>query len=126
MSNNIIEGYLKKTKSLSATTETVLRLFGLNNSYKGYSFLIYGIELVIEKPDILTCICKGLYIEIALHFNTTVYCVERNIRTAKEIIWQNGDKMLLKEVFGDAYKESPPGNAAFIDMLAYYIGNEMS
>lgn len=123
MSNNIIEGYLNKTKSLPATIETILRLLGLNSSYKGYSFLIYGIELVIEKPDILTCICKGLYIEIALHFNTTVYCVERNIRTAKEIIWESGNKEMLKALFGDAYKETPPGNAAFIDMLAYYIGS---
>ncbi len=107
-------------------TEMTLRLLGLNNSYKGFDFLRYGIPLVMQNPDILTYICKGLYTEIAIYHNTTVNCVERNIRTAKEVIWLNGNKTLLKDIFGKIYRYEIPCNAVFIDMLAYYIKNSQS
>lgn len=101
--------------------EETIRLLGLNNSYKGYNYLIYAIELTIDNPAILTYICKGLYLEIALYYNTTITCAERNLRTAKEVIWMKGNKELLKYIFGDTYSDTIPSNAVFIDLLAYYI-----
>lgn len=101
--------------------ETTIRLLGLNNSYKEYNFLIYAVKLTIENPEILTYICKGLYFEIAIHYNTTITCAERNIRTAKEVIWMNGNKKLLQYIFGNSYEYSIPSNAVFIDLLAYYV-----
>lgn len=101
--------------------EKTLRLLGLNNSYKGYNFLIYGIKLVIENPKLLTYICKGLYAEIAIYNNTTINCVERNIRTVKEVIWSSASQEILSDIFGDLYHQGIPSNAVFIDMLAYYI-----
>lgn len=101
--------------------ETVIRLLGLNSSYKGFNFLIYAINLVLEDPEVLTYICKGLYLEIALRYDTTITCVERNIRTAKEVIWMNGNKSLLKDIFGNKYGQEIPNNAVFIDMLVHYI-----
>lgn len=106
--------------------ETTLRLLGLNNSYKGFNFLIYGIKLAMKHPSILTYICKGLYLEVAIHYGTSVNCVERNIRTAKEAIWHNGNKALLIKIFGKTYKYTPPSNAQFIDILAYYIKNQVA
>lgn len=116
----------EKTAEIDEIIETTLRLLGLNNSYKGFSYLIYGINLAMKNPGILTYICKGLYLEIALHYETSVNCVERNIRTAKEAIWQNGNKTLLIQIFGKSYQYAPPSNAQFIDILAYYIKNQMA
>lgn len=101
--------------------EKTIRLLGLNSSYKGYNFLIFAVKLTIEKPEILTYICKGLYLEIAMYYNTTITCAERNIRTAKEVIWMNGNKNLLQYIFGNNYNYTIPSNAVFIDLLAYYV-----
>lgn len=103
------------------TTGQTLRLLGINESYKGYAYLILAVILVIENSDILTMICKGLYDEIAHQFNTTIYCVERNIRTIKNHLWECGDKVLLSEIFGDLYCSKVPTNASFIDALSYYV-----
>ena len=101
--------------------ETTLRSLGLDNSYKGFRYLVYAIQLVWEDCDILTYICKGLYVEIAIRYHTTVANVERNIRTAKEVMWNNGDKDTLEAIFGSQYNLKLPANARFIDILAFYI-----
>lgn len=115
----------EKATYIDEVIETTLRLLGLNNSYKGFNFLIYGIKLTMKNPNILTYICKGLYLEIAIHYDTSINCVERNIRTAKEAIWQNGNKALLINIFGKTYKSKPPNNAQFIDILAYYMKDKL-
>lgn len=103
------------------TTKQILRLLGTNDSYKGHAYLILAVVLVIENPDILTNICKGLYSEIACQFDTTIFCVERNIRTIKNHLWECEDKVLLNEIFGDLYCCKIPTNASFIDALSYYV-----
>lgn len=77
------------------TMRQILRLLGISHSYKGYAYLIYAVQLVINDPDILTNICKGLYYDIACEFNTSVFCVERDIRTIKNHLWNCGDNKVL-------------------------------
>lgn len=105
--------------------EDTLSLLGLNNSYKGFHYLICGVGLVMEKPDILTYICKGVYWEIAGKFGTTYSCVERDIRTARETILRNGSEALRVQVFGEKYKNSLPKNAEFMDCLARYLKKQI-
>lgn len=113
----------ENVRTVSDAIETTLRLLGLNNSYKGFKFLIYGIELAINNPNILTYICKGFYVDIAIHYGTTLNCVERDIRTAKEAVWANGNKALLFDIFGASEKHEIPNNSQFVDVLSYYIKN---
>lgn len=101
--------------------DATLRMLGLSQSYKGFNYLIYAINLVLEDPAILTYICKDLYSEIAIYYKTSINCAERNIRTAKEVIWHNSNTDVLKNIFGDQYDSKIPCNAVFIDRLAYYI-----
>ena len=101
--------------------ENTLSLLVLNHSYKGFRYLICGIGLAMEKPEILTYICKGVYWEIAGRFGTTYSCVERDIRTARETILRNGSEALRIQVFGEKYRNSLPKNAEFIDCLARYL-----
>lgn len=108
------------------TTRQTLKLLGINHSYKGYAYLICAIHLVLENPGILTYICKGLYLEIACQFDTTTFCVERNIRTIKNHLWECGDKAVLHEIFGDLYCCRIPTNAAFIDALSCYVMETLS
>ena len=100
-----------------------LRKLHINGTYMGFNYLVYGIQIVINDPSLLTCICKGFYAEIAIYFNTTIACVERNIRTVKEIAWIKTDSVILKEIFNTTIC---PSNAEFIDSLSIYVTNELN
>lgn len=109
---------IEKDKVINAT----LRVLGLTQSYKGFHYLLYAVTRALDDPEILTCVCKGLYVEIALCYQTSINCAERNIRTAKEVIWHNCDPDILRSIFGNQCNSEVPCNAVFIDKLAYYIG----
>ncbi len=100
--------------------QKLLRRLGANGSYKGFWFTGYGIIKVMEESELLTHVCKGLYVEVAAHFHVNISCAERNIRTIKHLIWNNGDRELLNEIFGRELTEEP-GNAAFIDALSAHV-----
>ena len=107
-------------------TERLLRGLGVNSYYKGFWQTAYAVQLAIENPESMTYICKGLYIDVAVHFHTSVCCIERNIRTVKQVIWSYGDRELIQEVFGDKAKGNIPNNSRFIDFLARYIEKKNS
>lgn len=102
--------------------EKLLRQLGATGNYKGFQYLLHGITLSIDNPGLLTYIYKGLYVDVAKDFRTTVGCVERDLRTIKRIMWQYGDKELLQIIFGSvAWNPKPVSNAEFIDGLVAYI-----
>jgi two-component system response regulator (stage 0 sporulation protein A) len=65
-------------------------------------------------------ICKGLYFDIAEYFDVEIDNVERDIRTLIGIIWDRGDKNILRRVFGRNL-ERKPGNAQFLDAVTQYL-----
>lgn len=81
-------------------TASLLRRLGANNSYVGFCYIVYGITRAIQDPGLLTYISKGLNVEVAVRYDTSINCVERNIRTIINTIWMHGDRALLEEVFG--------------------------
>lgn len=46
------------TLEIREVTATTLRLLGLSGAYKGFGYLIYGVEQAIADPSILTFVCK--------------------------------------------------------------------
>ena len=101
-------------------TSDLLRRLGVNNSYVGFGYTIHGIISTIHDPHLLTYISTGLYVEIAAHYQTSIKCVERNIRTIISTIWLHGNRELLNQVFGFEL-EQKPRNGAFIDALSHYV-----
>lgn len=99
--------------------QKLLRQLGINSSYLGFHYLSHGIQLVINDPLLLLHMCKGLYIDIASHFNTNIGCVERDIRTVKIRMIKYGDEELIDEIFGN--KKVNLSNSEFIDLLCQYI-----
>ena len=114
------------TLEIREVTEDTLRLLGLSGAYKGFGYLIFGVELSIADQDALTSVCKGLYPDTAKKFKTTSQCVERNIRTAREIIWKHGKEALRKEIFGERYQDTMPDNKDFVDALKGYIERKVN
>lgn len=101
-------------------TRKLLRRLGVNGSYMGFGYTVYGITQTIQNPDLIIYICKGLYTEIAIHYHVSVCNVERNIRTVINTIWKEGDRRLLNQIFHRELKEKPK-NTAFIDVLSQYV-----
>lgn len=62
-------------------TCNLLRRLGVNNSYVGFRYTVYGVIRAIANPELLIYISKGLYVEISAEYRTSIGCVERNIRT---------------------------------------------
>lgn len=98
----------------------LLRRLGVNNSYVGFRYTIYGVSRTAQDPTLLAYISKGLYVDIAARFQTSIGCVERNIRTLINTIWFHGDRRLLNEIFNFELSQKPL-NGAFIDALANYV-----
>lgn len=101
-------------------TCNLLRRLGVNNSYVGFRYTVYGVIRAIANPELLIYISKGLYVEISAEYHTSIGCVERNIRTIISTIWLHGDRTLLNQVFGFEL-EQKPRNGAFIDALSHYV-----
>lgn len=100
--------------------QKLLREIGINNTYLGYYYVTYAIQLVIKDETKLILISKWLYPDVALKFHTSVSCVERNIRTIIQTIWEHGNKDLLEQIAG-CKLEDKPTNSKFISMVASYI-----
>lgn len=107
-------------KQYEKETQKILRQLGANGSYKGFRYTVYGVTKIIQDPDLIIYVCKGLYIEIAEYFHVNIGSVERNIRTVVKTIWQHGDRELLNDIFGRELNDKPK-NAMFLDALAQYV-----
>ena len=85
----------------------LLRILGANGGYLGFYYkTIYQ--------------CKWLYNEVAERYHTTPFCVERNIRTMVDMIWNYGNRQFLKELVPYPFNAKPK-NAQFIDGLVAYM-----
>ena len=97
------------------------------NSPAGYLFRLsrvslsfYALELVLHDEEYLLYITKRLYPDIAKHFHTTSAKVERSIRTAITICWNEGNKNLLIKIAGYPLTRKPT-TGEFISILSFYL-----
>lgn len=101
-------------------TEQVIRSLGVSGVYMGLPYLAHAVNLVLEDRGLLYCLTKILYPAVALHFSSTPYMVERDIRTIAKAIWDFGDHSRLDEMAGYHVKLKPK-NSELIDFIANYI-----
>lgn len=52
-------------------TCNLLRRLGVNNSYVGFRYTVYGVIRAIANPELLIYISKGLYVEISAEYRTS-------------------------------------------------------
>ena len=106
--------------SLSISISNILHELGMPSHIKGYQYIREGISVIYERPDMIGCITKELYPEIANKFDTTVSRVERAIRHAIEVSWNRGSWDLMEEIFGHSVDidKAKPTNSEFIVTVA--------
>lgn len=75
----------------------LLNRLGLTANYAGFFHLACAVYLCVECPEKLTLVTKRLYPDVARRYRTSSESVERNLRTASEIIWRE-NRPLLEEL----------------------------
>ena len=99
----------------------ILDSFGVNRSYTGHGYVVYGLLLIIEDPERLELITKSLYLNIAKHYNTNWSCVEKNIRTIVNCVWDSHNTQLLEIIFNKSKRDKKPTNKEFLKYMYDYI-----
>lgn len=111
----------------SRTTQLhdLLLTLGMPPNIIGYSHILYSMELILEQPEYLNSVTKGLYIDVAKKFHTTPAAVERAIRHAINITWLHGNPDFIAHMFKNCVRADKviPSNSLFLARLYFYITN---
>lgn len=91
---------LKQHKEYEAWVSNVFLELGIPQNVKGYDYLMAAMLLANDEPDLVRAMYRELYPRIADLFNTTPSRVERSMRHAIELAWNNSDPETLHEMFG--------------------------
>ena len=98
-----------------------LDYLGVNKSYLGYDYVVYGMLLTLKDKEYATYITKSLYLDIAKHFDTSWNCVEKNIRTVVNAVWNSENVELLELIFKKSSGAKKPTNKEFFRYMYEYI-----
>ena len=77
-----------------AAVRRLLLKLGATPRYIGFDYVIYAITLSLENSQYLLSVTKELYPDVARKYHTTIYSVERDIRTVITIIWKRNPHLL--------------------------------
>lgn len=97
----------------------LLYSLGADAGYAGFFHTSYAVYLVIQQPERLLLVTKWLYPDVARHYHTSWYAVERNIRTLARVAWMRCPNKLSRIAGYDL--DRVPSNTRFISMLAAYL-----
>lgn len=98
----------------------ILKSLGIHRTYKGYYYVAEAVRLVMKDASLLLYISKSLYPAIAKVYDTTISCVERNIRTVITTCWE-GEYVAQLEHLAGVRLYRKPTSGEFIDILANYL-----
>lgn len=108
------------TLTFERVTKMLLEM-GARPELLGYDYLREAVVSVVEKPERMRSITKGLYKDTAEKYRTTPSKVERAMRHSIEVMWSNRHKHpLFRRVFLTA-NEHKPTNGHFIATFADYV-----
>lgn len=124
--NNIVDSTQIVPGALGQKIGTMLMEMGVKPKCIGHEYLKYAICLGLEDQRRVQHIGKEIYPQIAQHFQTTVYAVERSIRYSIERAWSVGNIERLNEVFGDVVskEKGKTTNEEFVANFVLYMKNE--
>ena len=113
-----IRRWLKNIHNISEVY-TLLYQLGLTANYVGFFHISYAVYLASQQPKRLRLVTKWLYPEVAKHYATTWTCVERNIRTAVDVVWNCNPELLEALARHPLYRK--PGASKFLSILVLYF-----
>ena len=102
-----------------AAVRRLLLKLGATPRYIGFDYVIYAITLSLENRQYLLSVTKELYPDVARKYHTTIYSVERDIRTVITIIWKRNPH-LLSQIAGYPLTKKP-AVGEFIAIMREYL-----
>ena len=111
---------LKQHKKYEAWIDSVFLELGIPQNVKGYDYLMAAVLLATDEPELIQAMTKELYPRVADLFNTTESRVERAMRHALELAWNNSEPETLYNLFGHTASatQGRPTNSNFIATMA--------
>ena len=102
-----------------AAVRRLLLKLGATPRYIGFDYVIHAIILSLENSQYLLSVTKELYPDVARKYHTTIYSVERDIRTVITIIWKRNPH-LLSQIAGYPLTKKP-AVGEFIAIMREYL-----
>ena len=98
----------------------IIKEIGVPAHVKGYCYLRTAIMLTSRRPDLIYAMTKELYPAVGDIYDTMAQRVERAIRHAIELAWDNGDMNILSVYFSYRIRKSTdkPTNSEFIATIS--------
>ena len=109
----------RSSQDLNIAVSEILHHIGIPAKIKGYRYIRDAITLVIERPEVINNITTILYPYIAEKYNSDSASVERAMRYAIKLAWDNGNELMFKSYFGymsENFKK--PSNSEFIARIS--------
>ena len=105
---------------LESNVVQVLKELGIPEHVSGYQYLKRAIIMAVEDKQAAYSVTRTIYPAIAEEFGTTPSGVERRIRHAIIVAWENGDDNVIEAYFGCTIDNmrGKPANSEFIAMVA--------
>ena len=112
--------FLKQHKEYEAWVDSVFLELGIPQNVTGYDYLMAVVLLATDEPELIRAITRELYPRIADLFNTTTSSVERAMRHAIELAWNNSEPKTRANLFGSTVgaTKGRPTNSNFIATMA--------
>ena len=97
----------------------LLNRLGISANYTGFFQTACAVKLCRTEPERLLLVTKKVYPEVARLCGTSWSAVERNIRTACGIAWENNRHLL--ERLAHKPLQRKPNTAQFLAILLYSL-----
>lgn len=98
--------------------KSLLKLLGVPSHVKGFDYIAYALEIILDDFMAVHALKKRVYSQIAVKFDTTPARVERVMRNAIELTWCRGNIELQRRLFGQDSADTKPSNTEFLIRLA--------
>ncbi len=117
----------KRRADVFSVTGRFLDQIRIPPNFKGYSYIITAVSLIIANWDLLHSVTKHLYPTIGRAHQASASQVERSIRHAIEYAWLKSEPEILNSLFGNTFSLDigRPTNATFLGRLAEIVRQEI-
>lgn len=108
---------------LDETLSSIFYMIGIPAHIKGYRYLREAVKIVLNSPYVINKVTKVLYPGVAELFQTSPNRVERGIRHAIEVAWENREVENIKDQQGNSIFsiDKKPTNKEFIALLTNIV-----
>ena len=92
---------------------------GVFQCYAGYPYFVSAVEMAIENPWRLSNIRQEIYRPLAARYGVSLSCIEKDIRTIRDVIVRNNGLAILEKMTGQSfYYRNPPFPKEVIQIFA--------